>query len=55
MPADKNIVPSVLFTTASEELEEEVAKELNIPDPSPEKAAAILKEVNEDTKEHDRE
>ena len=53
MPADKNIVPSVLFTTASEELEEEVAKELNIPDPSPEKAAAILKEVNEDTKEHD--
>ena len=55
MPADKNIVPSVLFTTASEELEEEVAKELNIPAPSPEKAAAILKEVNEDTKEHDRE
>ena len=55
MPADKNIVPSVLFTTASEELEEEVAKELNIPYPSPEKAAAILKEVNEDTKEHDRE
>ena len=55
MPADKNIVHSVLFTTASEELEEEVAKELNIPAPSPEKAAAILKEVNEDTKEHDRE
>ena len=45
----------MIFTTASEELEEEVAKELNIPDPSPEKAAAILKEVNEDTKEHDRE
>ena len=28
MPADKNIVPSVLFTTASEELEEEVANTL---------------------------
>ena len=55
MTREKNLVPSVLFTTASDELEEEVAKELKIPDPSPEKAAAILKEANEDTKEHDRE
>ncbi len=55
MSKDKNFVSSVLFTKASEELEEEVAKELNIPDPSPEKAAAILKEENEDTEEHDRE
>ena len=38
-----------------DELEDEVAQELNIPDPSPEKAAAILKETNEDTEEHDRE
>ena len=55
MSKDKNFVSSVLFTKASKELEEEVAKELNIPDPSPEKADAILKEANEDTEEHDRE
>ena len=55
MTRKENLVPSILFTTASEELEEEVAKELKIPDPSPEKADAILKEANEDTKEHDRE
>ena len=55
MSKDKNLVSSILFTTASQDLEEEVAKELNIPDPSPEKAAAILKEANEDTKEHDGE
>ena len=55
MSKDKNFVSSILFTTASKDLEEEVAKKLNIPDPSPEKAAAILKEANEDTKEHDGE
>tara|TARA_B100000029_G_scaffold308937_1_gene301546 strand:+ start:1012 stop:1197 length:186 start_codon:yes stop_codon:yes gene_type:complete len=53
MTKDKNFVSSVLFTKASKELEDEVVQELNIPDPPPEKAAAILKEVNEDTKEHD--
>lgn len=51
---NKKLASSVLFTKASEELEEEVKKELDIPDPPPGKVNAMLKEANEDTEEHDR-
>ena len=47
-----------LSTKATEELEEKVKAELKIPDPSIEKAKAVLKSeeetLNEDTKRDDR-
>ena len=36
----------VVKTVASKELEEQVQKELNVPDPEPEKAKALL-DINE--------
>ena len=50
---NKKLASSVLFTRASEELEEEVKKELNIQDPPPGKVNAMLKESDESTEEHD--
>ena len=50
---NKKLASSVLFTRASEELEEEVKEELNIQDPPPGKVNAMLKEADENTEEHD--
>jgi len=49
-------VPSILKTVASEQLEEEVLQELEVPDPeSPEKAmSSLLEGEDEDTEKHDR-
>jgi hypothetical protein len=49
----RRFIQTILRTKASENLDEKIQEELNIPDPSPEKAEAILK--NEDTEEHDGE
>lgn len=47
----RRFIRSILGLKATAKLEKEVEEELNIPDPSPEKVEALLKD--EKTKKHD--
>jgi hypothetical protein len=40
-------VPTTLYTTADKKVEEEARKEVAVPDPSPEEAAAAIKRSEE--------
>lgn len=53
----KQPIRTKLFTTASEKLDKEMEKELQVPDPEPSDAVGVFIEgvaKNEDTDEHDR-